>query len=70
MLPIICQMNIEIHYPVAEQDATLDIFFEDLESLLNSTYILMHASLYKPLSFIRAFFVNNRDQYCVKRFLC
>ncbi|KAI1717523.1 ubiquitin-conjugating enzyme domain-containing protein [Ditylenchus destructor] len=68
-LPPICQINIEFHHPPERFNATYDQFFNSLEKLLQSGYILLNTDIFEPVSFLRTFFVNYLDDYCLKKYL-
>ena len=81
-LPVICQINIEMHITSALNTTTNEIVpgyngyrttfphaFRIMEKLFEQ-YALLQSSYYAKASFLRVFLINHADEECVKKFLC
>uniref|UniRef100_A0AC35GEJ4 Methyltransferase FkbM domain-containing protein n=1 Tax=Panagrolaimus sp. PS1159 TaxID=55785 RepID=A0AC35GEJ4_9BILA len=65
--PIICQINVEYHKP---DGPNAFAHLKDIkQSLLNGPYFPLKIELNHEYLFNRIFYVNNKDDYCIKKYL-
>uniref|UniRef100_A0A7E4USN4 Methyltransf_21 domain-containing protein n=1 Tax=Panagrellus redivivus TaxID=6233 RepID=A0A7E4USN4_PANRE len=68
--PTICQINVEIHSPFENGPKGSAIIETLHEMTLQSRYLLLKVTQFKYSKqvFNRCFFINVRDEYCVKKY--
>lgn len=71
VLPTICQINVEFHFPPSDYDSSFEYFFAAFSKLImDQLYVLMYVDRHEQFDFLRFFFVNIQDDRCVKKFHC
>lgn len=68
-LPIICQINFEIHYPPERFGYSMNDALERVHKFFaDDTYTVFNMELF--LQMMRVYVVNTKDLECVEKFLC
>ncbi|KAI6187564.1 Methyltransf-21 domain-containing protein [Aphelenchoides besseyi] len=68
-LPIICQANMEIHYPPEDYGVTNSEAFQVIHDFLaDGTYSIYTIEANRRL--MRVFLVNTKEEECVRKFFC
>ncbi|KAI1697269.1 methyltransferase fkbM domain-containing protein [Ditylenchus destructor] len=69
-LPIICQINVEIHI-VTDFNISFDKFFASFDRfILSSKYTVLRVETGGTAHAQKVFFMNVADQACIQKFLC
>ncbi|KAI6200833.1 hypothetical protein M3Y96_00776400 [Aphelenchoides besseyi] len=68
-LPIVCQINVELHWPLEKYGLKTDYAFQSVFNFLsNNTFTILNIDSSRHL--LRVFMVNTADEQCLKKFFC